>query len=205
MDSGVSETVLTFPAYLQNAARTFKAKGASVIISSQTPNNPYEGGSFSYSPSRFVALAQTAASVASTDYVDHGQWTANFFKSRSAATVNSYFPTDHTHTSPAGANVVAAAFVRGVLCGNNSLKPYVKNGTSSVEGSCGGTTFTTTRTTTISTQIRTTTGTTSASGDGRCSQMYGQCGGVGWTGPSSCCSGQCKKPRIEISMQMTND
>lgn len=57
--SGTAETVLTFPAYLQNAARTFKAKGASVIISSQTPHNPYEGGRFQYSASRFVDLAKT--------------------------------------------------------------------------------------------------------------------------------------------------
>ena len=128
---------MTFPAYLQNVARTFKAKGASVIISSQTPNNPYEGGRFQYSPSRFVDLAKTAASRAGTVYVDHGRATANFFQSRSASTVNSYFPSDHTHTSPAGAKVVADAFVRGLLCGNSPLENSVKNA-GRVEGNCQG-------------------------------------------------------------------
>lgn len=40
-------------------------------------------------------------------------------------TVNTYYPIDHTHTSPTGANVVAEAFVRGILCGNSALKAQV--------------------------------------------------------------------------------
>lgn len=36
---GVSETVLTYYTYLVNAATLFQSKGASVIISSATPNN----------------------------------------------------------------------------------------------------------------------------------------------------------------------
>ncbi|KAI8815121.1 SGNH hydrolase-type esterase domain-containing protein [Cladochytrium replicatum] len=134
--NGVAETVLTFPAYLQNAAKLFTDKKASVIMSSMTPNNPVELGTFVYGPSRFTGFASLAASRTGSSFVDHGQYTANFFKSRSIATVNSYFPNDHTHTSPAGANVVAAAFVRGVLCGNNPLKAHVKNATSTVEGNC---------------------------------------------------------------------
>ena len=34
LDSGVTETVLTYEAYLANAAKTFISKGANVIISS---------------------------------------------------------------------------------------------------------------------------------------------------------------------------
>lgn len=35
--------------------------------------------------------------------------------------MNTYYPMDHTHTSPTGADVVAQAFVRGVFCGNSAL------------------------------------------------------------------------------------
>ncbi|KAF2835375.1 carbohydrate esterase family 12 protein [Patellaria atrata CBS 101060] len=136
--NGVQETVLTFPAYLQNAAKTYKSKGATVIISSQTPNNPWEGGKFTYGPNRFVTMAQLAAANAQTDYVDHGQYTANIFQTKGLATVSGYFPTDHTHTNGAGADAVAKAFVKGILCGNSSLKSFVKNSTESVEGACIG-------------------------------------------------------------------
>lgn len=132
--SGVAETVLTFPKYLENAANAITAKGASVVISSQTPNNPYESGSFQYSGSRFVDMAKLAADNAGVDYVDHGQYTANAFEASGASTVNAYFPNDHTHTSNAGALAVADAFVRGVLCGDNALKQYVSN--TGVPGSC---------------------------------------------------------------------
>jgi rhamnogalacturonan acetylesterase len=127
---------LTFPAYLENAAAKFKAKGATVIISSQTPNNPDEGGSFVYSPSRFVGYAELAAEAADTDYIDHGQYVANYFQTQSVSTVDSFFPNDHTHTSPLGADHVARAFVKGVACSGISLASYVKNSTSSIEGSC---------------------------------------------------------------------
>jgi rhamnogalacturonan acetylesterase len=46
--NGVAETVLTFGAYVQAATKKYQALGANVIISSQTPNNPWEGGSYVY-------------------------------------------------------------------------------------------------------------------------------------------------------------
>ena len=52
-NSGVAETVLTFPAYLKNAASKMIAKGAKVVFSTATPNNPWESGSFSWGPDRF--------------------------------------------------------------------------------------------------------------------------------------------------------
>ena len=42
-------------------------------------------------------------------------------------TVNILFPIDHTHTNPTGANIVAEAFVRGVLCSSSTLKNFVNS------------------------------------------------------------------------------
>lgn len=134
--SGVAETVYTFPYYIETAASQLQEKGATVIISSQTPNNPDETGSFVYSPSRFVGYAETSASVSGSVYVDHGQYTANAYEVLSVETVDSYFPNDHTHTSPEGAALVAQAFVRGLVCTDSALKAHVVNATSSIEGSC---------------------------------------------------------------------
>ncbi|RAK80225.1 rhamnogalacturonan acetylesterase RgaE [Aspergillus fijiensis CBS 313.89] len=131
---GVNETILTFPAYLENAAKLFTAKGAKVILSSQTPNNPWETGTFVDSPTRFVEYAELAAEVAGVEYVDHWSYVDSIYETLGNATVNSYFPIDHTHTSPAGAEVVAEAFLKAVVCTGTSLKSVLT--TTSFEGTC---------------------------------------------------------------------
>ncbi|KAF1348577.1 Rhamnogalacturonan Acetylesterase [Delphinella strobiligena] len=130
------ETVYTFPQYLEWAAANMTAKGATVIISSQTPNNPDETGAFVDSPARFVALAQTAASTADVDYVDHNAYAYQAYKKLSVSAVNAMYPNDHTHTSPEAAALMAQSFIRGLVCGDSTLKSYVVNATSSIEGSC---------------------------------------------------------------------
>lgn len=54
---GVNETIYTFPAYLEMASELYLAKGAKVILSSATPNNPWETGTFTWSPNRFEYFA----------------------------------------------------------------------------------------------------------------------------------------------------
>jgi rhamnogalacturonan acetylesterase len=130
--------VQTYVTYLTNAAKSIIANGAKVIISSPTPDNTCESGTCSYSPSRFTGyckiVVQNAGAKAS--FIDHGQYVANEFASLGADVVNGYYPNDHTHTSPVGANVVAAQFVKGVLCANDVFATYVKNTTASIDGNC---------------------------------------------------------------------
>ncbi|KAJ5475703.1 Rhamnogalacturonan acetylesterase [Penicillium diatomitis] len=132
--NGVTETILTFPKYLENAAKTFKSKGANVIISSQTPNNVWEGGSYVYAPSRFVGYAKLAAETAGVHYIDHGAYVADIYRTKGNSAVNAYYPNDHTHTSPAGASVVAQAFFKAVVCGRPGLEKLLKR--QSFEGRC---------------------------------------------------------------------
>ncbi|KAF2016307.1 carbohydrate esterase family 12 protein [Aaosphaeria arxii CBS 175.79] len=137
--NGQAVTVLTYPKYLTNAGKALVAKGAKVIISSPTPNNPWEGGSFSYAPGRFTTYSRDVAKAigANAIFVDHGQYTANIFQTLGKAKVDAFFPNDHTHTSPAGADVVQRAFVKGLLCqGGGFLNGFIKNSTASVEGKC---------------------------------------------------------------------
>ncbi|KIY64607.1 carbohydrate esterase family 12 protein [Cylindrobasidium torrendii FP15055 ss-10] len=123
--NGVTETVLTYEKYLANAAKAFKALGANVIISSATPNNVWETGTFTYSANRFVTYAQDAATEAGVTFADHGIYTASLYKNQGADVVNAYYPNDHTHTSPAGANVVARAFVLAVEATSSTLNNYI--------------------------------------------------------------------------------
>jgi rhamnogalacturonan acetylesterase len=65
--------VYTFNKYVTDAARAYIAKGASVIVSSQTPNNLWEGGVFGDGAPRFVEYAALAATDVGEGawYVDH--------------------------------------------------------------------------------------------------------------------------------------
>ncbi|KAL4736532.1 SGNH hydrolase-type esterase domain-containing protein [Aspergillus similis] len=132
--NGVAETVLTFPAYIENAALLFLEKGANVLISSQTPNNPWESGTFSYTPNRFVGYAELAAQRAGVDYVDHGAYTASIFEALGADTVNSFYPNDHTHTNAEGSSVVADAFLKAVVCTGVALNDVLT--TTDFDGEC---------------------------------------------------------------------
>jgi rhamnogalacturonan acetylesterase len=125
--NGVKETVHTFPWYLTEAGKKIIAKGAKVIMASQTPNNPWESGSFVYTDGgRFVGYAKDVAKALGSNamYVDHGAYTANYYKSIGKAATDKLFPQDHTHTSPAGADVVAKAFVKGLLEGLRQERYY---------------------------------------------------------------------------------
>jgi rhamnogalacturonan acetylesterase len=123
---GKNETVLTYMAYIRNAANAYIQKGASVIVSTATPNDPWESGRFSYSSSRFVTYAWAAANATKSVLVDHGQSTADAFQVAGAAAMKGYFRSgDHTHTTPAGAEVVARAFITALRATNSTLKTYI--------------------------------------------------------------------------------
>ncbi|KAG8862078.1 hypothetical protein FRB96_002108 [Tulasnella sp. 330] len=134
---GVAETVLTYPAYQINAANLMIAKGAHVILSSPTPDNPWETGVFvEGAESRFTTYSRTSAASLGQLFINHELYTYQFFQTAGLATVTSYYPNDHTHTSPAGANVVAQAFVRGLVCTGSTLAGYVNHLGLAITGTC---------------------------------------------------------------------
>ncbi|KAL5488054.1 hypothetical protein ACEPAI_6162 [Sanghuangporus weigelae] len=117
--------VYTFNKYIEDAVNALHAKSAKVIVSSQTPDNPYDVG---FSPSRFVGYAQTAAQDAGASYVNHFGLVIEEYQALGQSAVNALYPVDHTHTSPTGADIVAQTFVRGVLCdSSNPLFSFVNN------------------------------------------------------------------------------
>ncbi|EPS35507.1 hypothetical protein H072_11069 [Dactylellina haptotyla CBS 200.50] len=138
--NGVAETVLTFSAYLENATKSLKAKGAIVILSSQTPNNPWEGVTTfpgTGSPPRFVAYAETSAGRQGATYLNHWLYSMDLYKRLGASATNAVYPNDHTHTSPTGADHMARSFIKGLMCGSNALKNKINTSAASVvTGSC---------------------------------------------------------------------
>ncbi|KAK4551464.1 hypothetical protein LTR86_011156 [Recurvomyces mirabilis] len=122
-----TEYVLTYTRYLTNAALLYRARGVNVIISTATTNNLWETGNFTYTANRFVQYARDAAHESSSTFVDHGQAMADAYKALGPSAVDAFYPHDHTHTSPAGAEVVAKAFVTALEYTKSKLKKYVDN------------------------------------------------------------------------------
>ncbi|KAI2630103.1 carbohydrate esterase family 12 protein [Xylaria nigripes] len=124
------ETVYTFVFYVIQAAKLMTAKGATVVLSSQTPNNAWETGTFQGAPSRFVGYQLTAQKAlgADTYFVDHFQAVANMYLKLGNTGTNALYPNDHTHTSPEGADLSAQAFTQAIytqLNGTTSLYDYI--------------------------------------------------------------------------------
>ncbi|CAE6510338.1 unnamed protein product [Rhizoctonia solani] len=114
---GTVETVYTWPTYVKWMIDGAKSKGATPIISSQTPNNPFEGvTAINYTPSRFVTYAKNAAAAKGVPYVDHFTASLLYYDKLGKGVTESYFPNDHTHTNAAGANSVAWAFLSSLRC-----------------------------------------------------------------------------------------
>jgi len=137
--NGTTEVIQTYPTYLMEASQLFLAKGAKVIISSPTPDNPWETGTFVYAPNRFtffswLAVSELGGPAAGVFFVDHGQSTAQMMDDLGATVVNANYPIDHTHTSSVLANFVAEAFVLGLKCGTSGLADLVINATARLEG-----------------------------------------------------------------------
>ncbi|KAM0342404.1 hypothetical protein ACHAPU_009591 [Fusarium lateritium] len=126
------EKVYTFVFYVSQAAKALVAKGATVILSSQTPNNQWETGTFEPAAPRFVGyvpIAAKAIASSSVTYVDHFAAVTNMYKKLGNTKVNSLYPKDHTHTSVEAADLIAKAFVQAIdeeLNGKTSLKPFIK-------------------------------------------------------------------------------
>ncbi|KAI1164160.1 GDSL-like Lipase/Acylhydrolase [Nemania serpens] len=141
--NGVSEIVLTYPAYYKNAAELYLAKGAKVILSSATPNNICETGPCNWGSSRFdyyawLAASQLGGTAAGVYHVAHGQYAAQAMTTLGTATVNAHYPNDHTHTDAYMANVMAGSFVLGLKCGTSELGAAVKNSTAELMSSFYG-------------------------------------------------------------------
>ncbi|CAK5283463.1 unnamed protein product [Mycena citricolor] len=131
---GSTQVIHTFNFYMENAAKAFRTKGATVIISSQTPIEKWNADNTSIATPRpvFVQYAAEVAGNTSATYVDHFSYIVQAYNKIGEPTVATYYPMDHTHTTPAGATVVAKAFVRALLCGTSTMKRFLNAAGNSV-------------------------------------------------------------------------
>lgn len=113
---------------MEDAVARFKAAGVQVIISSQTPPNPFRGNAGATPVN--VLYTKAVSEKTGAAFVDHFSLTRDEYLDLGAAAVNEMLPSDGIHTTLAGAEVAARSFIRGVLCAGfvNPLYPYVTAG-----------------------------------------------------------------------------
>jgi len=111
--TGATIDVHTYGWYLKNYAETAKAKGALPILVSPIPRNiPSSEGKFGADKSSFSAWSEEIAKTENVPFVGLNAAVVAKYNVIGAETVKaSYFPGDHTHTSPAGAELNAQCVI----------------------------------------------------------------------------------------------
>ncbi|CAN8101259.1 unnamed protein product [Discula destructiva] len=108
--------VYTFGAYLRRMIADVQARDAVPIISGMVNRNTWSKGVLQ-ADWPFADWAKQVAEAEGVAYVDHTAYSVALFGAMGEAKADKYFPNDHTHTNPAGADLNAKSFVQAVKCG----------------------------------------------------------------------------------------
>ena len=113
--TNVTETIHSYGWYLRKYIADAKAKGATAIVLSPIPRNIWSaGGKVARSGADYGLWAAQAAKSGGALFVDLNAIIADKYDALGPDKVKAYFPGDHTHTSPSGAEMNAGAVVEGL-------------------------------------------------------------------------------------------
>lgn len=108
------EIVHTFGWYMRKYVTDTKKKGATPIVLSPIPRNIWKDGKVVRASGDYGKWAAEVAKSESAFFIDLNELVAKRYEAMGPEKVKLYFPADHTHTNPAGAEENAAAVVEGV-------------------------------------------------------------------------------------------
>ena len=111
---GKKEVVHTYGWYIRYFIKRAKAKGATPIVLSMIPRNIWKEGKVPRADNDYGKWAREVAEQEGAYFIDLNQITADKYDRWGAEKVRTFFPTDHTHTNPAGARVNAESVVEGI-------------------------------------------------------------------------------------------
>lgn len=112
--TGKSETVHTYGWYLRRYITDAKAKGATPIVLSPVPRNIWSGGKVARANNDYGKWAAAAAQAEGVGFIDLNGTIAKHYEDLGEDKVKAFFPQDHTHTNPDGAQLNAASVVEGL-------------------------------------------------------------------------------------------
>ena len=108
------EVVHTFGWYMRKMITDTKAKGATPIVLSLTVRNIWKDGHVERGPGKFGQWAAAVAKSQQVTFIDVTTLIADKYEELGEEKVKELFATDHTHTSPAGAELNASLVVAGL-------------------------------------------------------------------------------------------
>jgi rhamnogalacturonan acetylesterase len=109
------EIVHTYGWYMKKFVTDSKAKGATPIVLSQIPRNIWQDGKVERVASTYGAWAAEVAQSQGAFFIDLNDIVAKQYEELGPEKVKAlYFLEDHTHTTPAGAQLNAASVVAGL-------------------------------------------------------------------------------------------
>jgi rhamnogalacturonan acetylesterase len=111
---GTPETVNTYGAYLRKFIREAKAKGATPVVCSMIPRNEWKDGKVQRADQDFGKWAAEVAQQEGVAFINLNDITARKYEKLGPDETKKFFPGDHTHTNPVGAQVNAESVVDGV-------------------------------------------------------------------------------------------
>lgn len=120
---GSKETVRTFGWYMRKMVNEAKGKGATVILLSPTVRNIWKDGKVESALGQYGEWTAAIAKQTGSTFFDLSPVIASRYQEMGEDEVKKLFPEDHTHTSPAGADLNASLVVAGLKGLKNS--PFV--------------------------------------------------------------------------------
>jgi lysophospholipase L1-like esterase len=108
------EVVHTFGWYVRKMIADVRAKGATPIVLSLTVRNLWQDGKVERGSGEYRRWDREIAEAAGVAFVDVTRIIADQYQELGEARVKEFFPKDHTHTNPAGAERNAAAVIAGL-------------------------------------------------------------------------------------------
>ncbi len=112
--NGSKQVVNTFGWYMRKFITETKAKGAIPIVLSPTVRNIWKDGKVERSLGRFGEWSAEVAKAGGVTFIDASNAIADQYEKMGEEKVKELFPIDHTHTSPAGADINASLVVAGI-------------------------------------------------------------------------------------------
>lgn len=111
LPNGSQETVYTFGHYMRRFIEDTKSKGATPIVLSLTARNIWTNTIVERGPGHFSEWSAQIAKEANVPFLDLNNALAGRYEQLGPGKVKEFFPEDHTHTSPEGAELVASVVV----------------------------------------------------------------------------------------------
>lgn len=108
------EIVHSYGWYLAKFISDVKAKGATPIVLSMIPRNEFREGKVIRADKDYGLWAKQVAEANGAYFIDLNGITSDKYDQLGPDETKKFFPGDHTHTNPAGADVNAQSVVEGI-------------------------------------------------------------------------------------------